>query len=135
MPLSVLGLGAQATYGSLTEESCALVQNCFRPWARRIESELMLTALTADGRRNFTIEHDMSGLLAGNMSERFTVYGTAIQNEILSPNECRIREGPNKRPGGHAYRNPAATGTGDRKDLADPPLFPAEQASTQPAEV
>ncbi|GJD96538.1 hypothetical protein OCOJLMKI_3760 [Methylobacterium iners] len=66
---------------------------------------------------------------------QFTVYGTAIQNEILSPNECRIREGLNKRPGGDQYRNPAMTGTGDRNGPADPtPPASEQQASAQPAE-
>ncbi|WP_281413433.1 phage portal protein [Microvirga sp.] len=42
VPLSVVGLGKNASYGSLTEESRALRQNCFAPWAGRVEAQLRL---------------------------------------------------------------------------------------------
>lgn len=139
VPLSVLGLGTQASYGSLTEESRALVRDCYRPWARRIEGELIRSLLTREGRRSFTLAHDLSGLEDGDRAERFATYATAIQNEIYCPDECRIMEGRSRRPDGQGskFRNPATTGTGDR--FADPnaptsPVPQGQQEEAQPAE-
>ena len=134
VPLSVVGLGDNASYGSLSEESLALVQNCFTPWARRIETELQRVLLTADGRQRFEIRHDLSGLMRGDMAKRFQVYTAGIQSEILSPNECRRMEGWASRPGGDAYRNPSTTGTGDRAGKPNPPGLRGSAADAQPAE-
>ena len=134
VPLSVLGLGNHASYGSLTEESRALVRDCFRPWTRRIEAELVRSALTAEGRRNYTIAHDLSGLMAGDMTERFTAYAQAVQSEVLSSNECRAMEGLPPRAGGDAYQNPATSGRTTAPAQPDPP-FSRGAAAAQPAEV
>ncbi|WP_276509033.1 phage portal protein [Microvirga aerophila] len=107
VPLSVVGLGKNSSYGSLTEESRALRQNCFSPWARRGEAQLALALLTAEGRRQYTIEHDLSGLERGDLKARLEAYEIGIRSEIWSPNECRVWEGQNKRPGGDQYRNPS----------------------------
>jgi len=109
VPLSVVGLGRNASYGSLTEESRALRQNCYSPWARRVEAQLQLALLTADGRRTYVIEHDLSGLERGDLKARLEAYQIGINSEIWSPNECRIWEGMNKRDGGDTYRNPAVS--------------------------
>lgn len=134
VPLSVLGLGTHASYGSLTEESRALARDCFRPWARRIESELVRSLLTTEGRRTFTIAHDMSGLLAGDMRERFTAYQLARQAEVLSSNECRAMEGLPPRPGGDEFSNPATSGRTTGPAPNDPSASRESPAEAQPAE-
>lgn len=119
VPLSVVGLGRNASYGSLSEESRALVQNCLAPWARRVETEIMRAALTADGRRRFVIEHDLTGLLRGDQAARFTAYGTGIQWGFLSPNDARRAEGWNSRPGGDEYLTPVNMRQGNRPAPGD----------------
>lgn len=109
VPLSVVGLGRNSSYGSLAEESRALVQNCLTPWARRIEQELMRSLLTAEGRRQYAIEHDLSGLLRGDPAARFAMYREGIEATILSPNEARRMEGMRPREGGDSFNNPNTT--------------------------
>jgi hypothetical protein len=43
------------------------VQNCFAPWARRVEAQLQLALLTDEGRRQYVLEHDLTGLLRGDL--------------------------------------------------------------------
>ncbi|MBB3018605.1 HK97 family phage portal protein [Microvirga lupini] len=109
VPLSVVGLGKNASYGSLTEESRALRQNCFAPWSRRVEAQLQLALLSAEGRREYTIEHDLSGLERGDMLARLQAYEIGIRSEIWNPNEVRIWEGMGRREGGDTFRNPAVS--------------------------
>jgi HK97 family phage portal protein len=109
VPLSVVGLGKNASYGSLTEESRALRQNCFSPWSRRVEAQLQLALLSAEGRREYTIEHDLSGLERGDMLARLQAYEIGIRSEIWNPNEVRIWEGMNRRDGGDTFSNPAVS--------------------------
>ena len=131
VPSAVLGLGAQASYGSLTEESRALVQNCFRPWARRIESELMRTALTADGRRNFTIEHDMAG--SSPATCRSALPSTAPPSRTRSSRRTSAGSGGPEQAARRGRGYHATTGTGDRTG-SSPPGSRESQASAQPAE-
>lgn len=135
VPVSVLGLGTHASYGSLAEESRALVRDCYRPWARRIEAELIRTALTAEGRRNFTIAHDLSDLMAGDPGQMAQAYALGRQWEWLSGNDVRSALGMPRAPGLDAYRNPATTGTGDRTGAPQPPAPRGSTAAAQPAEV
>lgn len=109
VPLSVLGLGKNASYGSLTEEGRALRQNCFAPWSRRVESFLQLALLSHEGRRELVIEHDLSGLERGDMLARLQAYEIGIRSEIWNPNEVRIWEGMSRREGGDTFRNPSVS--------------------------
>jgi HK97 family phage portal protein len=109
VPLSVVGLGKNASYGSLTEESRALRQNCFAPWSRRVESYLQLALLSQEGRREFVIEHDLSGLERGDLKARLEAYQIGVNSEIFSPNEVRVWEGMNRREGGDVFSNPAVS--------------------------
>jgi HK97 family phage portal protein len=109
VPPSVVGLGRNASYGSLNEESRALRQNCYSPWARRVEAQLALALLSEDGRRQYELEHDLSGLERGDLKARLEAYKLGIEAEIISPNEARVWEGMNKRDGGDTFRNPAVS--------------------------
>jgi HK97 family phage portal protein len=109
VPLSVIGLGKNASYGSLTEESRALRQNCFSPWARRMEAQLQLALLSAEGRRSYTIEHDLSGLERGDLLARLQAYKIGVENKIFTPNEIRRWEGMQTREGGDTFSRPAAS--------------------------
>ena len=109
IPLSVIGLGKNANYGSLTEESRALRQNCFAPWSRGVEAQLQLALLSAEGRRENTIEHDLSGLERSDLLARLQAYQIGIRSEVFSPNKVRRWEGVQSRQGGNTFRNPAVS--------------------------
>lgn len=107
VPLSVVGLGNHASYGSLKEESAALVRDCLQPWASRIEGHLNLALLSAEGRRLYRIEHDLSGLQRGDLQSRLEAYRTGIDATVFSPEQCRRWEGlPSQPPAGDTLRVP-----------------------------
>lgn len=54
------------------------------------------------------IRFNVGKLMQADMATRFTVYQTAIQNGIYSPNECREFEDKNPREGGDVYVTPTA---------------------------
>lgn len=106
VPLSVVGLGRNASYGSLTEESRALVQNCLRPWARRVEAQLALALLSVQQRQRYSLEHDLSDLLRGDPEARLRSYAIGVANGIYSANECRRWDGLPGRAGGDDFLTP-----------------------------
>jgi HK97 family phage portal protein len=105
VPMSVVGLDRQTSYGSLTEESKALVRDCLRPWAARIEQQLAVRLLSRESRQTYRLEFDMTDMLRGNMPERFGAYKTAIESGFLSVNNVRDWEGLSRIEGGDVYAN------------------------------
>ncbi|MBY0256128.1 phage portal protein [Methylobacterium sp.] len=121
VPLSVVGLGNHASYGSLKEESQALVRDCLRPMAARIEAQLNLSLLSSEGRRQYRIEHDLSDLLRGDLQSRLEAYRTGIDASVLAPEECRIWEGLSSQPApGHTIRVPLNAKHGAEAPQAPP---------------
>lgn len=100
VPLSVVGLGRNPSYGSLTEESRSLLRDCLGPWAKRIEDSLAVACLSPEERRTYRLEHDLSGLQRGDMQARFTAYKAGVDAGWLAPNEARVWEGLNRLPDG-----------------------------------
>jgi len=111
VPLSVVGLGRNASYGSLTEESRSLLRDCIGPWAERIERQLAVSLLSREARATYSLEHDLSGLQRGDMQARFTAYNSAVDAGWLLPNEPRTWEGLNRIPGGDAPLRPQQSQT------------------------
>ena len=89
VPMSVVGLGTQTSYGSLSEESKALVRDCLRPWAARIEQQLAVQLLSRESRQTFSLSHDMAEMLRGSLTERFAAYRTAIEAGFLTVADVR----------------------------------------------
>ncbi len=106
VPQGVLGVGDKATYASAEAEARALVQNSLGPLAARIEQAMMRCLLTEDGRRNLFIEHDLSGLLRGDVQARFQAYRIAREIGVLSANDIRRRENEPPIENGDTYLQP-----------------------------
>ncbi|MGG3811474.1 phage portal protein [Methylorubrum rhodesianum] len=121
VPLSVVGLGNPSSYGSLKEEGAALVRSCLAPWAARLEGTLNLALLSAEGRRRYRIEHDLSGLLRGSLQERMEAWKTGIGNSVFTPQEVRRWEGlSSKPPNGETLIRPMNMGEHDRAPQEPP---------------
>lgn len=106
VPASVVGLSDRPTYGSVEQEHRALVSQCLAPHARRLESAMMRALLTGEGRRSHLIEHDLAGLLRGDLPTRYSAYATGITNGFMSPNEARRIENLPPREGGDEFLRP-----------------------------
>lgn len=106
VPPAALGIQSSVSYGSAAADAHALVQNCLQPLAERVEQAFMRCLLTPEGRRNFVIEHDLRGLLRGNMSERFAAYRIGREIGVYSANDIKRYENEPTIEGGDTYLQP-----------------------------
>lgn len=88
VPAGVAGISTSVSYGSAQQAAQDLVTNCLAPLASRVEQALQRCLLTAEGRRSgLFIEHDLSGLLRGDASTRWTTYRIAREIGALTNNQ------------------------------------------------
>lgn len=106
VPPSAAGITDNATYSNIGEESRALVQRCLAPMAKRIEQAMNAALLTPEARRSLFIEHDLAGLLRGDIGARYAAYRTGRDGGWLSPNEIRRLENLPEIDGGDEYLSP-----------------------------
>ena len=106
VPPSAAGITDNATYSNIGEESRALVQRCLAPMAKRIEQAMNAALLTPEARKTFFIEHDLAGLLRGDIGARYDAYRTGRDGGWLSPNEIRRLENLPEIDGGDEYLSP-----------------------------
>jgi len=106
VPPSAVGITDNATYSNIGEESRALVQRCIAPMAARAEQAMNMALLTPENRKTLFIEHDLQGLLRGDLSARYAAYKTGREAGFLSANEIRKFENMPKIEGGDEYLSP-----------------------------
>lgn len=68
---------------------------------------MMRCLLTPDERRTLYVEHDLSGLLRGDVAARFEAYRIGREIGVYSPNDIRQRENEPPIPDGNTYSQPA----------------------------
>ncbi|MGV0820810.1 phage portal protein [Martelella sp. AMO21009] len=106
VPPSVAGITDNATYSNIDQESRAFVVRCLSPLARRFEQAMNTAFLTANSRRALFVEHDLAGLLRGDMKARYEAYRVGREWGWLSPNEIRGLENMSEIDGGSEYLSP-----------------------------
>ncbi|MBO9108388.1 phage portal protein [Agrobacterium sp. S2/73] len=106
VPPSAVGITDDATYSNIGEESRALVTRVLAPWAKRIESVYNVTLLSPEARKTHYIEHDLSGLLRGDLATRYAAYKIGREAGFLSVDEIRGFENMSKVEGGDTYMEP-----------------------------
>jgi HK97 family phage portal protein len=107
-PPTSVGLLDRGTYSNVEMEGRSLVQNCLGPLASRIEAAMHRCLLSDVGRRTLYIEHDLNGLLRGDVKSRFDSYRIGREIGALSPNDVRKLENqPPLGPEGDVYHMPA----------------------------
>jgi HK97 family phage portal protein len=107
VPPTAAGILDRGTYSNTEQEAQSLVSNCIGPLAGRIEAALMRCLLTPEQRRSLYIEHDLSGLLRGDVKSRFEAYRMAREMGVYSANDVRRRENEPPISGGGEYHMPA----------------------------
>ncbi|WP_127114014.1 phage portal protein [Shimia sediminis] len=106
VPPTVVGITDNATYSNVDGESRALVVRCLAPMARRIEQAMNAALLTAEGRKRYFVEHDLAGLLRGDLKARYEAYRIGREWGWLSPNEIRSWENLRDIEDGDEYLSP-----------------------------
>lgn len=107
LPPTTVGITDKATYSNAEHEGQALIQNALGPLAARVEAALSRCLLTEAGRRTYFIEHDLNGLLRGDIEARFKAYRLAREIGAFSPNDIRRRENEPPIENGDEYHVPA----------------------------
>jgi HK97 family phage portal protein len=108
LPPTSVGITDKATYSNVEQESFALVRNSLAPLASRIENAMQRCLLTDVGRRSLYVEHDLAGLLRGDVVARYSAYRVARECGVLSANDCRRLENqPPVGPEGDLYHMPS----------------------------
>ena len=110
VPPTVAGILDHGTYSNVQEESRALVTRCLAPMAKRIEQAITMALLTPESRKSFFVEHDLAGLLRGDLTARYAAYRTGREGGWLSANEIRGFENMSKIDGGDTFMEPLNMG-------------------------
>lgn len=106
VPPTAIGIVEHATFSNVDGETRALVSRCLAPMARRIEQSLNAALLPPVARRTLFAEHDLAGLLRGDLATRYEAYATGRNNGFLSANEIRGWENLPMIEGGDTYLQP-----------------------------
>ncbi len=116
VPPTAVGILDHGTYSNVEMESRNLVVRCLAPMARRIEQAMNVALLPLGSRRSLFVEHDLAGLLRGDMKARYDAYRVGREWGWLSPNEIRGLENMPAIDGGDEYLSPLnMTPIDDRK--------------------
>lgn len=107
VPPHMIGDLTKSSFSNITQQSLEFVKYSVLPWCRRIETAFWHGLLTDEQRRaGFRVEFLVDGLERADIKTRYESYSIAIQNGILSPNECRRLENRNPREGGDVFLQP-----------------------------
>jgi HK97 family phage portal protein len=85
VPPTAVGILDHGTYSNVEMESRALVVRCLAPMARRVEQAMNVALLPAGSRKTLFVEHDLAGLLRGDMKARYRAIGSAGNGAGLAP--------------------------------------------------
>jgi len=121
MPLTVMNSGANTpTYSSSEQFSIGFVVYALMPWIVTAERGIYRSLLNLEERKTYYAKFRVEGLLRGSFSEQMSGFATAIDKEILNPNECRELLDMNPYEGGEVYRTRTSTtkdnSNGGKKD-------------------
>lgn len=106
VPPTAVGILDHGTYSNVEMESRALVVRCLAPMARRVEQAMNVALLPSGSRKTLFVEHDLAGLLRGDMKARYESYRIGREWGWLSPNEIRGWENLPEIDGGEEYLSP-----------------------------
>lgn len=93
----------RSTNNNIEHQGIEAVVYSFMPWIRRWEEQINLKCLLPRERKKYYAEHQLAGLLRGDITSRFAAYTTALQNGFMSINECRRLENLNPVDGGDKH--------------------------------
>lgn len=104
VPPHKVGILDRATFSNIEHQALEFVTDTIMPWLIRWEQAIKKQLIVG---RGFFAEHNVDGLLRGDLESRYRAYMTGRQGGWLSVNEIRRRENLPRIPsGGDEYLNP-----------------------------
>ncbi|MFA6100436.1 MAG: phage portal protein [Patescibacteria group bacterium] len=89
-----------STYASAEQFSIDYVTKTLRPWLVRLEQSYNMALLDQSEHGKYFFEHNMEGLLRGDILTRYQAYVLAKRNGVINADEWRGRENMNPIEGG-----------------------------------
>lgn len=124
-PPHKIGILDKATFSNIEQQSIDYVTGPLSSLAKSIESAITIACLTPPEREIYKVEHNLEGLMRGDLLSRYRAYAMGRQWGWLSVNDVRDRENENRiGPQGDEYlvplnmipANDAKPDTPDRRD-------------------
>lgn len=106
IPLHMVQHLEKATFSNIEHQGIQYVIYTLMPWIKRHEQAMMRDFLTAEERKKYYIEFNVSGLLRGDQKSRYDAYAIARQWGWLSVNDIRRLENMPPVSGGDTYLQP-----------------------------
>ncbi|PHP68191.1 phage portal protein [Zhengella mangrovi] len=106
MPPHKVGLMDKATFSNIEQQALEFVIDTMLPWLTMIERWYKRNLLNDRLNRNVQVEHNVGGLLRGDIKARYEAYAQARQWGWLSANDVRSLENMNPIDGGDLYLTP-----------------------------
>ena len=104
MPPHKVGLLDRATNNNIEHQALEFVTDTLLPWLTMIEKAILADLVLRPDR--FFAEHNVAGLLRGDLKTRYEAYAQGRNWGWLSVNEIRRLENMNPVPGGDTYLQP-----------------------------
>lgn len=104
MPPHKVGLLDKATFSNIEQQSLEFVMDTMLPWLVMIEKSIRRDVLT--GVKDVHADHNVAGLLRGDLKARYEAYGQARNWGWLSVNDIRALENMDPIAGGDVYLQP-----------------------------
>lgn len=102
VPLHMIGIMEASTYNNVEQQQIFFLVHCLGPYLKKIE-ERVEWLFDSEDRTNHSAKFLTASLLKMDMKSRFTVYRMAIEDGILSRNECRDMEDMHSYVGGDKF--------------------------------
>lgn len=109
MPPHKVGILDKATFSNIEQQSLEFVTDTLMPWLVAWEQAIRRDLITSP--RVFFAEHNVAGLLRGDIKSRYEAYRIGREWGWLSADDIRHMENMNPVPGGDAYLQPLNMGT------------------------
>lgn len=123
----------RATFSNIEHQALEYVVDAIRPWAVRWEQAINSRLLRGSG--IFFAEHNMDGLLRGDIKSRYDAYAVGRNWGWLSVNDIRERENMNPVEGGDMRLQPLnMTELGSMPEMPDPNAAPEAPISDEEKE-
>lgn len=106
MPPHKVGLMDKATFSNIEQQALEFVIDTMLPWLTMIERWYKRNLLNDRINRNVNVEHNVAGLLRGDIKARYEAYAQGRQWGWLSANDVRSFENMNPVDGGDLYLTP-----------------------------
>lgn len=100
VPPHMIGDLERATFSNIEHQDLFFVKHTILPYLRRWEQAVHKTLIPEQDQRFYYAEHNVEGLLRGDITSRYNAYQTALQNGWMCRDEVRALENFDAIPGG-----------------------------------